>query len=264
MIDSSDHICPKTGLSPTVTISKNGAIFAAPSGAITEVANGWYKVAGNATDSNTLGPLLLHASAAGADPVDECFNVVAFDPDDTVRLGLSALPNAAAEAVGGLYTRGSGPGQINQPANGQVDVNAVKVSGTAQTARDLGAQIDATVSSRLATSGYIAPDNSDISAIKAKTDNLPASPAAAGSAMTLTAGERDAVAAALLDLTNAIETGLTPRGALRLALAVLAGKVSGAGTGVETFRNAVGDSKDRIVATTDTSGNRTGIVVDVT
>jgi len=38
----------------------------------------------------------------------------------------------------------------------------------------------------LATSGYTAPDNTAIAAVKAKTDNLPASPAAVGSAMTLT------------------------------------------------------------------------------
>lgn len=35
---------------------------------------------------------------------------------------------------------------------------------------------------------------SDVGAIKAKTDNLPASPAAVGSAMTLTAGERNSIA----------------------------------------------------------------------
>ena len=46
--------------------------------------------------------------------------------------------------------------------------------------------LDAAVSSRLATAGYTAPDNTDIAAIKAKTDNLPASPAAVGSAMILT------------------------------------------------------------------------------
>jgi len=38
--------------------------------------------------------------------------------------------------------------------------------------------LDATISSRLATAGYTAPDNADIVAIKSKTDNLPASPAA--------------------------------------------------------------------------------------
>ena len=48
-------------------------------------------------------------------------------------------------------------------------------------------KLDANVSSRLATSGYTAPDNANILNIKAKTDNLPTSPAATGDAMTLTA-----------------------------------------------------------------------------
>jgi hypothetical protein len=69
---------------------------------------------------------------------------------------------------------------------------------------------------------------------------------------------------AFLDKSNAIETGMTPRGALRLAMAAMAGKVSGAGTGTEVFRNAVADSKARITATVDTSGNRTSITTDQT
>lgn len=46
-----------------------------------------------------------------------------WDNQDAVRGGLTALPNANAEAAGGLYTRGTGAGQINQQANGQVDAN---------------------------------------------------------------------------------------------------------------------------------------------
>lgn len=68
----------------------------------------------------------ITSSAAAASPIG--FELVAYDPLDTVRLGLTALPNAAAEASGGLYTRGSGAGQINQAANGQVDVNAMKLN----------------------------------------------------------------------------------------------------------------------------------------
>jgi hypothetical protein len=55
----------------------------------------------------------------------------AVDLDDGVRAGLTALPNAAAEAAGGLYTRGSGAGQINQPANGMIDANVVRNAGSA-------------------------------------------------------------------------------------------------------------------------------------
>lgn len=102
MTDSSDHLSGKTGLSPTVTLSKSGGSFASPSGSVSEIANGWYKVAGNATDSNTLGPLALHATGTGADATDMLFEVIAFDPQDSVRLGLTALPNAAAGASGGL------------------------------------------------------------------------------------------------------------------------------------------------------------------
>jgi hypothetical protein len=94
MTDSSDHISGKTGLSPAVTISKNGGAFASPSGAVSEIANGWYKVAGNATDAATLGPLLLHATGSGADPFDDCFPVVAYSPQDAAALGLTNLDAA--------------------------------------------------------------------------------------------------------------------------------------------------------------------------
>lgn len=96
-----------------------------------------------------------------------------------------------------------------------------------------------------------------VDAIKAKTDNLPASPAATGDIPSATAS-----ADAFLDRADAIETGLTPRGALRLASAALAGKVSGADANAPVFRNAVADSKDRITATTDATGNRTAVTVD--
>lgn len=72
----------------------------------------------------------------------------------------------------------------------------------------------------------------------------------------------NANADALLDRADAVESGLTVRGAWRLALSTTAGKLSGAGTGTETFRNAVADSKDRVTATVDSSGNRTAITYD--
>lgn len=73
----------------------------------------------------------------------------------------------------------------------------------------------------------------------------------------------DENAAALLDLANAIESGLTVRQAMRLLVAVEGGKVSGAGTTTMTFRN-VADTKDVVVATVDSSGNRTALTRDLT
>lgn len=125
MVDSSDHVTGKTGLTVTVTLSKAGAAFGAAAGAVSEISAGWYKVAGNATDTGTLGPLALHATSSGADPTDMIFEVVAYDSQDAVRQGLTALPNAAAEASGGLYTRGTGAGQINQDGNGRIDANVL-------------------------------------------------------------------------------------------------------------------------------------------
>ena len=84
LVDESDHITGLEGASPTVTLSKNGGAFAAPSGAIAEIGKGWYKVAANATDATTLGPLILHAEADGADPVDIVFMVVDYDPSDDI------------------------------------------------------------------------------------------------------------------------------------------------------------------------------------
>lgn len=98
MVDSTDHVTGKTGLAPTVTISKNAAAFAAPAGAVSELANGWYKVAANATDSNTLGPIKLHATGAAADPTDLVVaDVVAYDPYSATTLGLSGLTGLAKD-----------------------------------------------------------------------------------------------------------------------------------------------------------------------
>lgn len=80
----------------------------------------------------------------------------------------------------------------------------------------------------------------------------------------LTSGERTSIADAMFDEANGIETGVTMRGLMRLIGAVLGGKLSGAGSGTETFRNAVADSKNRIVATVDSSGNRSAITTDMT
>lgn len=128
MVDSTDHVTGKTGLTPTVTLSKAGAAFASPAGAVTEIANGWYKVAGNATDTGTSGPLILHATGTGADPTDTLFEVVAYDPQDTVRLGLTAMPNVASGSAGAIVTSGTGTAQISV-ASGLVTLAGVTHTG---------------------------------------------------------------------------------------------------------------------------------------
>jgi hypothetical protein len=48
-----------------------------------------------------------------------------------------------------------------------------------------------------------------------------------------------------------------------LNLSVLAGKSSGGGTATIIFRDTA-DGTDRVTATVDADGNRTGVVLDVT
>jgi len=64
----------------------------------------------------------------------------------------------------------------------------------------------------------------------------------------------------LLD-NQEIEIGYSLREALRLVLASLAGKVSGAGTATITIRSAT-DGTNRIVATVDANGNRSAVTHD--
>lgn len=71
------------------------------------------------------------------------------------------------------------------------------------------------------------------------------------------------VADAVLDAVDSVEVGLTMRNALRLIVAATAGEVSGGGTTTITIRNAVADSKNRIVATVDVDGNRSALTVDL-
>lgn len=75
MANATDHLTGLTGLTPTVTISKNCGAFGAPAGAVAEVGNGWYALAGNATDRNTEGALIIHATATGADPFDMDYEI---------------------------------------------------------------------------------------------------------------------------------------------------------------------------------------------
>ncbi|TGR13168.1 hypothetical protein EN833_08335 [Mesorhizobium sp. M4B.F.Ca.ET.190.01.1.1] len=92
--------------------------------------------------------------------------------------------------------------------------------------------------------------------IKAKTDNLPAAPAAVGDIPTANQN-----ADALLDRASGIEAGMTLRQGFRLWSAALLGKANGLGTGTAIFRDT-NDTKDRINASVDQDGNRLAVILD--
>lgn len=161
MIDSSDGKTGKTGLTVTVTLSKNGGTFGAASGSVSEIANGLYKVAGNATDNDTLGPLVLHATATGANATDDCFQVVGYAPLSTnlpANVAQWNGTNVASPATAGypavtiksgtgtgelslssgqvILQSGTGTGQLDF-TSGVVKSNLTQMGGTAQSATDL-------------------------------------------------------------------------------------------------------------------------------
>jgi lipoprotein-anchoring transpeptidase ErfK/SrfK len=69
------------------------------------------------------------------------------------------------------------------------------------------------------------------------------------------------IAAAIHDYT--VEDGLTFDEMFRVQHSALTGKVTGAGTTTERFRD-IADTKDRIIYTVDANGNRTAVVQDGT
>lgn len=88
LVQTTDGYTPVTSATPTVLIRKEGGSFASPAGAVTEIAHGYYRVAANATDTNTLGTLVLYATATGARPADMAYNVVAnLESDTFARIG---------------------------------------------------------------------------------------------------------------------------------------------------------------------------------
>lgn len=94
----------------------------------------------------------------------------------------------------------------------------------------------AAASTKLDTiAGYL---DTEIAAIKAKTDNLPASPAATGDAMTLTSGERNAVADAFLDrnMATGTDSGSSTVRTVRQALRFNRNKVEISGGTLTTYK----------------------------
>ena len=198
--------------------------------------------------------MLLQQSAATAAKRTIIFRAVDATDGFTAETGLSwgagdikISKNGAAEANhagtvtelgGGLYKYEFALAEVDTAGVLSFRTNKAGVRPTSFTHQVVGfdpanatslglANVDAAISSRLAQSSYEGAD-------------------------------------AILDKANGVETGMTLRQALRLMAAVLGGRLSGSRTGVEVFRNAVADSKNRVTATIDSSGNRTVITTDLT
>ena len=212
-LDSTDGVTPETGLTISqadIRLSKNGGAFAQTNNATgaTHMENGYYSVPLDATDTNTLGVLRVAVAESGALPVWQDLMVVpanvwdsmfgadylqvdavqvegsdATDQirdaviDDATRIDASALNTLSGhdpgEAIMGATDLGTGAGLTSLASA----ANLATVAG----------YIDTEVAAILADTNELQTDLADggrldllVDAIKAKTDNIPAAPAATG------------------------------------------------------------------------------------
>lgn len=108
MVQSADHVSALTGAAPVVKLSKAGAAaVTATNSPATEIdstnAPGWYKISLTTTDTNTLGELAYHCTAASGDPTDfvdqvqvQVFTDVVLDANGNVSIASSIKKNQTA------------------------------------------------------------------------------------------------------------------------------------------------------------------------
>jgi hypothetical protein len=192
-------------------------------------------------------------------------------PTVTTVNGLGAnVITASAIETGAITSAKFAAGAIDASAISTDAIGSAQLAATAVTEFQTGL---ATAANLAIVAGYL---DTEIAAIKAKTDTIPASPASttnitAASGVTVSAIGANVITAAsiasdagtelataFLDLTDGIETSITVRQAMRLIVAACAGKVSGAAGTTVNIRN-LADTLDRISATVDADGNRTAV-----
>jgi hypothetical protein len=201
-----------TGATVTGYRAIDGGAQASVTGAISEEANGQYKLALSQADTNgnQIGFLFM---ATGAIPRHVLVIATAADPTDAAAFGLSRLDAAvssrstyAGADTAGTTTLLSRIGSTLTITGGKVDVNdktgfelsspggqaiwdaAVSALTTPDSVGELiVTHLDDAISSRLAGAAYTVPDNATIAAIKVKTDALPSWPTNFAS-LAITAG----------------------------------------------------------------------------
>lgn len=197
-VDALDGNTEETALSianTNIKLWKMGAtaLVDKNSGGATHMANGLYYCVLDATDTNTLGALVVWVHVSGALAVRvECVVLPAVVYDSLIA-GSDRLQVHVDEMTAGIIT-------ATVIATNAVDADALAADAVSEIQSGL-----ATASALSTVAGYV---DTEVAAIKAKTDLIPASPAAVGSAMTLAT---NAVSAAALasDAVAEIQSGLS-------------------------------------------------------
>lgn len=254
-------------------ISKNGAAFTNTAGTVTEVGGGLYEYNPTVGEIDTEGYVVLSLNKTGLaaalflyqiNPVAAAINGETVIATGTAQGGSanSITLAAGASSVSNIFagcrvdiTSGTGAGQRG--------VGSVAYNGTTKVLTVEPAFV-------------VVPDNTSVYKITSvmvtfaeqirtnhTTDGTYGADLAEPSdIIDAFVARADEFADGILDTPDGVEINLTMRQTFRLLVAALAGKLAGAGSGTETFRN-FNDDKNRIVASLDGDGNRLTITVDL-
>ncbi len=227
-------------------------------GGIEHIGAGYYRLdLPDAACATGASGVMVGGTITGMVVIGCYIQLVDYDPFDAVRLGLTALPNIATGSAGGLSAELDDI-QSRIPAalvSGRIDASVGAMASNVITAAATAADFTTEVTSGLATAANVSAVETDTQDIQAR---LPAALSSGRIPAVLDSTNNEAIATAVWTLADAIASGVTPKEAVRHCIAMLSGKVSGAGTGTETFRN-IEDDADEAVITVDGSGNRTGV-----
>ena len=166
-------------------ISTDGAAWTNTGiGTLTHIGNGRYYADLTQATIATAGLVIQtrYKSANTVETPGSTFQVVAFNPNDTIRLGLTALPAAAPATSGGLPIIGTGANAISTDGAGNVNANVTMWRGS-QPAVLVSTRVDTTVGAMqtgVVTAASIATDA--ITADKIAADAIGSSELAATAA----------------------------------------------------------------------------------
>lgn len=208
--------------------------------------------------------VMITSSAAAASPME--FTLVAYDINDGVRMGLTALPNAAADAAGGLII--SDAGSLDADAQ-RADVAAILVdTGTTLDGRIpaalVGGRMDSSVGAIAANAitaastaaDYITEVQSGLSTLDAAGVRTAVGLASANLDTQLAAID-DLVDTEITDIRNRLPAALTAGGNMKCDLLAISGSTTAAD-------NLEGGGLGLVVSTCAAGSTTTSIVTNLT
>jgi len=175
LVDDTDGKTAETGVTISagdVKISKNGAAEANHGGTWAEIATGTYYYEFTAAELDTLGFVAFKITKSGVRTFVTAAQVVSFDPYDSVRAGLTSLPNAAADAAGGIPISDAGGLDLDGM---NTNVNDIETdTNELQTDWANGGRLDLLIDAVLADTAELQTDDipGSLSTISGKIDTI--------------------------------------------------------------------------------------------